>query len=263
MAAYNSNILIDSSGTEVDLYKKIIQYITGLDTRITCENDPDVEFNIDAKGSTYVPQFNFKLGTVDFFKLYRPSNLGSNAQAIGVKIDLTQSINVYSESIHFKGSSGIAYNTNEYRAIYMSSIITQGLVCLWFRSKIGTSNYGMHCIIAVSGQSYYKAGKTESGSGIAFLSGFNDLTFYDTNLSNNLAGKFISRFDYGTLPGTIDYVKSAVFYDTGVGGSGDNRIKAFEIPGIYDCTTVTARDIVSLKDGVYLAMAAHELVKIS
>ena len=80
------------------------------------------------------------------------------------------------------------------------------------------------------------------------------LVFRD--ISSTKSGSFTSRFAYKSLPGQIDYIKSCVYLN-------ENQ-RQFDITAIYDCTELQAvGDTVSLKDGSYLAVGLHQLVKIS
>ena len=254
---------VNAFGVEKEFYAALKSYITGLDTRITCSNDPDTEFDISTKGSDYVPKLEFSINDSHAFTIYRNNALGSPTAGFNVSMDISVVIPFNTKFLYQSPTMTAtkAYTESMERATYISYIINDNFIYISF-IQANFSEYVpdemfimVHCfsndstlVSSANGEKrYVRYTKAE----IFNISGF---TFYDKGgvLS---PGAFLSRFSYAAPAGQIDYIKSCVYQNS--------NEKVFENRAIYDCTTVTAGDTVSLKDGAYLAIGPHQLVKVS
>lgn len=245
--AYNS--------TEAELMKAVISYITGLDNRITCSEDPDYEYNREDRGDAYIPTFNFYIGSKLIFTISRDVNLRNPAGGFGIYVK-TSSQTLSSKYVgDINGSK--YYNVKDNRAFRIAYIISDNFILIDFHQNFSSGNSipGIAIIYTISDTIDYVAYKiidsasSYNRSGIFNISG---ILFY--NFSNASSGTFVSRFSYKSVPGKIDYVKNCVYATAGQ--------KQFNIMALYDCTEVTAGDTLSLDDGAYIAVGTNQIVKI-
>ena len=256
--------VIQNSGVEKEYYRAIKTYILSLNSRITCASDPDEEFDIDTKGSSYVPTLNFSIDGTHIFKIYRPAALGQNVFSICVAMDAVNGIPDSACEIYFRADGyhenwdKVAYNTAFDRGLVISHIQNGSLIYLSFTCWNETQGNRNTCNMSIL---HIKSDNSVLLSSVKQQSGYNKTVCL--NLSNRTlyrasdlaSGTFLSRFSYACPPGTIDYIKSSIYQN--------NNEKVFENRAIYDSTTVAVGDTVSLKDGAYAAVGTHQLVKVS
>ena len=263
MASTAFKTYVNAIGVEKAFYAALKTYITGLDTRITCANDPDTEFDISTKGDDYVPKLEFSINNSHAFTIYRNNPLGTNTAGFNVKMDISASIPENTKFLYQSPTmtSPRPYTESIERGTYISHIIDDNFIYISFIQAIFSEYVPDEVFIMVHSFSsdstfvtsaagekrYVRYTKPE----IFNISGY---TFYDK--AGVLApGTFLSRFTYAAPAGQIDYIKSCIYQSSGE--------KVFENRAIYDSTTVTVGDTVSLKDGSYVAVGAHQLVKVS
>ena len=258
--------IVRASGAEKEMYRAIISYLHNLDSRITCANDPDDEFDVDTYGSSKIPVFNFSINGTHIFKLVRPTKLKDLGSTTGVheincSMDAVSGIPTNSVGILFRpdgSSSNVKWDTSYDRGIIISHLINENIIFLSF-STINSdqtlrNNNNFNVLYNVSdGTVYLSSSKQLSTYDKTRFYNLSDYTLY--NSSNLLSGSFLSRFSYGCPPGKIDYIKSSIYQN--------NNEKAFENRAIYDSTAVTIGSTISLKDGSYVAVGTHQLVKVS
>lgn len=261
-------IYIQTEGHEKLFYKAIKDYILSLSPTITCAEDPEEEFNADLKGSGHIPTLNFSINGTHIFKLYRPMRLRDLGMETPVKgicfsMDAVGSIPHGVREINFRPSdtdTGVTQINTGLRGIWISHIINTAFVYFNFGSfnqsrREESSENGGPVYCSSDGKFYLGLVGGHSGTltraNIFDLSG---VTLYDAT-ATGLVGSFLSRFTYAAPPGSIDYIKSSIYMN--------NNEKVFENRAIYDSTTVTIGDTVSLKDGAYVAIGTHQLVKVS
>lgn len=249
---------------EKDFYKEVKNYITGLNSLITCANDPDEEFDTSEVGSSHIPILEFKVDGTDLFKLYRDSTLSvtSNTSFYVSMNNVPTGIPESTKWMSFKESSiseGVPYTSDFKRGVLISHIVNDNFIYLMFTPLWNYSDNrknNFRVLYCKSGDDIYVTSSNTLLSAWDKSNAFNisGLTLYDlaTPTSN---GTFLSRFSYAAPAGSIDYIKSSI-YQSG-------NIRSFENMAIYDCTTVTTGDTVSLKDGAYVAVGPHQLVKVS
>lgn len=264
MGSANFGTYIQVNGTEIAFYKAIKQYILGLSPRFTCEQDPDDEFDKTQHAGTYNPQMIFKIDGVQAFRLFRSAGLYDGAaeiktNSIAIQTNDYECFSAQTQEIGFVewANRNTTYGQSE---IYPRKIILSHIISDIFAYFSIAGNYqeeqnadNKAVIWAPSNDKIYYTTYhcgTYNKANVFNLSG---ITLWDTVLG--LSGTFLSRFSYGCPPGTIDYIKSSIY-----AASGE---KVFENRAVYDCTTVTVGDTVSLKDGAYVAIGAHQLVKVS
>ncbi len=257
------------NGKEKDFYAEIKRYVTGLSSIITCDNDPDDEFDDSTAGEDHIATLDFKINNVHAFTLCRPAALKSDGSEIGVytircKMDINETIPDGSSDVRFREeyvTTSLQQSVTSTRGLIISHIINDNFVLLAFspldfnwqtQGPWNTTRF-VHCFS--SGSTFISA---SVGGNVALtkpsmfnISGFR---MYDRSLTLS-AGTFISRFPYAAPVGQIDYIKSSVFQN--------NDERTFENKAIYDCSTVSVGSTVSLKDGSYVAVGPHQLVKVS
>ena len=247
-----------SNSVENDFMSYLVNYITGLDERITCSNNVETEY--DSSDLTHIPTFNFLIDNEIAFSLTRAVRKNSVS---GVQAPLS------SDSTGFLASVGnlsvymacyyldpISYTTSANRKFAVSSIINNNFILL----SINGIEYRWGHYNTDNTNIVYAKTSTKK-----YASTYTDVTFAKNNIfdvsartfspiGENIDGTFTSRFSYACPPGTIDYIKSSVYLNGGQ--------KQFEITPIYDCATVAVGDTVSLKDGPYFAVGTNQLVKV-
>ena len=260
-------VIVSNSLKEKDFYRALIGAITELSTNITCDKDPDEEFDISTKGDSYIPEFTFKVNNVEFFKITRSSNLSTATNAFNLSVNTNvEVIGNTSQSITFiNGSQSI--DAEKQRMCYLSYIVSSNEKLIGINIKSYLSNVSLTMLFSISSSQTHKAAKNDEN----LISSFN---FTDYNLWNTespyVGGRFRSRFSYSAPVGNIDYIKSSTYTEIYKGNqdiwypvTGDGAAKRFDITSMFDCTTVTPGSTVSLKDGNYYAVGTNQLVKIS
>ena len=243
---------IENYGTEKEFMAAVVSYITGLSDKITCSSDLDTEFS--DSDLTHVPEIIFSIGGAEL-KLKRTASLSDASYSYNI-INGQSSI-----ACLFNGGTPTLYTTVATRHYWISDIINNNFILL---SIVGDSSGGPYAgdgniIYAAGSSSTYNYSFFTNISSVGYTKDrlFNISSRIFKNSSNpSIEGTFLSRFSYAAPAGQIDYIKSSVYM------TGNPAQKVFDIPSIYDCTTVTAGDTVSLKDGAYLAVGTHQLVKV-
>lgn len=259
--------IIQTQSHEKLFYKAIKNYILSMNSKITCAEDPEEEFDVSLKGGDHVPTLNFALNGVHLFKMYRPAALESDGSEIAVntvnfELDAVAEVPYQILAINFIPSSTSqtwTQSTVGNRGIWFTYVANDNFLYIWFGCynqilrQEENINGGYVCclsnnVLYLASTGYGAAGSKQS---IFNLSG---LTFYD-GATPGKVGTFLSRFTYAAPPGSIDYIKSSIYMSS--------NEKVFENRAIYDSTTVTIGDTVSLQDGSYVAIGTHQLVKVS
>lgn len=259
--------IIQTQSHEKLFYKAIKNYILSMNSKITCAEDPEEEFDVSLKGGDHVPTLNFALNGVHLFKMYRPAALESNGSEIAVntvnfELDAVAEVPHQILAINFRpsatGQTRVQSNTDP-RGIWFTYVANDNFLYIWFgcynQILRQEENINGGYVCCLSNNVLYLAptgyGAAGSKQGMFNLSG---LTFYD-GATPGKVGIFLSRFNYAAPPGSIDYIKSSIYMSS--------NEKVFENRAIYDSTTVTIGDTVSLQDGSYVAIGTHQLVKVS
>jgi len=234
-------------GTEKQFMAGLINYITGLDSRITCSSDVDDEYS--ESDLTHIPSFNFSIDGKIAFTLTRPSALSNDVYTY------TVSCNSVSSSPAFKTGNPAQRDSVLPRALVVSSIISPYFILLSFGGfgyNGGYSNSNTNIAYIDNNSKSYSSVISGIGFSKDNIMNISGRTFYE--IDGETSGAFISRFAHAAPAGQIDYIKSAVYMN------GSN--KAFDTSAIYDSSTVSLGSIISLKDGTYFVAGPHQLIKV-
>ena len=267
MGSTGYGIIIQTEGTEPLFYKAIKNYILSLSPTITCLEDPEEEFDVSTKGADHIATLNFSINGTHIFKMYRPDVLERDGAEVGVnsikfELDAVEEIPHRILTINFRPSP-VDYTPTQseqsIRGLWIAHIVNNSFVYLYFGSYFTglreSENVNGGYVYCLSNNSIYLAGAgPERIYDKTITLNVSRLTFYDTS-TPGLVGSFLSRFTYAAPPGEVDYIKSSIYMS--------NNEKVFENRAIYDSTTVTIGNTVSLKDGSYVAVGEHQLVKVS
>lgn len=255
---------------EKEFYKAVKNYITGLDSRITCDNDPDDEFDYSTSGDSHIATLDFDINGEHAFSLYRNVALRSGGSEVATctimcAMDIDDTIPSSVGSIHFRndeyiGTTIVQSNTSVERGLRISHVINDDFIFITFApprygwQSIGTVETTRIIHSFTTNKTYVTSDRGISSYTQPNVFALSGLTFYDVD-GVDAPGTFLSRFSYAAPAGSIDYIKSSI-YQSG-------NVRSFENTAVYDCTTVTTGDTVSLKDGAYVAIGPHQLVKVS
>lgn len=265
MSAFYENT-ISITGIEKDFMSALISALTGISYAVTCTGDIS-----QYEGATSVtPEFIININGKPTITLTRSAALSSNGY-INIKVNVGTNLIVTSKKINFWSNTADPNSPINRKANISWIASTNGNV-IFINIREGFSGgsryYGNYAV------STFKINNNVYGDGFYFSKQDNpiskdilfDMSKYPSgnkynpyvykNYDNaNDNGSFVSRFQYTTKPGIIDYVKSSIYVDSGT--------KKLECPSLFDCSTVNSGDTMSLKDGAYLAVGTHQLVKVS
>jgi len=267
---------VEAYGTEKDMYRSIINYLTSLDSRITCDTDLDTEWNTSLGDSNHLPTFVFSVNNTPIFSISRDRNIAQYyrqaSKFTNFKLLLdgvpTNQISIRNKKDNSETES--QWDTSYTRGLTISHIINDNFILLSFAASsnaIGPAtdvtwrdtDNATFALSLSNNQTYIGATRAASSAPYtpyskAYCFDISDYTMYNVTTPSSV-GTFISRFSYGAPVGTIDYIKSTVYQSNGS--------KIFENKAIYDSTAVNVGATVSLKDGSYVAVGTHQLVKVS
>lgn len=253
MATMRFAELVESNGNEVDFMKDVIAYITGIDSGITCEDDPDDEYDVGTVGTDHFPTFRFSINGEHIFTIKRSEQLSYTSSQMYV-LFVNNGEEIYSNTITYM-HRGTEWSGNGNRKFSMSYLISSGFYILNITSYQILQSFTI--LFSESGNNNYSSYKFESVDqstyNVATIFNISECVLYD--VSAPIIGTFLSRFAYKAQPGKVDYIKSSIYINNG--------LKQFELTKVYDCTEVSPGSTVSLEDGAYLAVGPHQLVKVS
>jgi len=241
-------------GTEKDFMAAVINYLTGsqspLYQKIVCSSDIDTEYS--DSDLTHIPSFDFSInGKIDF-SITRKYALSSSAWEFNITSGSV------SNTLSWGGSPS-AWDSTATRKIFISYIVDDNFVLLSINGTYqngAISNANINFVYCKNSTKSYQSviNNVQGGGSVTIATIFNisSRVFYEVDGTDS--GTFMSRFSYQAPAGEIDYIKSSIY------GNGTN--KEFEVTSVYDCTTVNVGDTVSLKDGAYLAVGTHQIVKV-
>lgn len=268
---------VEAYGTEKDMYRSIINYLTSLDSRIVCDTDLDTEWDTSLSDSNHLPTFVFSVNNIPMFSLSRDGNIAMyyrQASKFLIFKLLLDGVPANQISIRNKKDSPetqTQWDTSYTRGLTISHVINDNFILLSFAACSDAivpqttdttwrdTDNATFALSLSNNQVYIGATKAASSAPYtpyskAYCFDISDYTLYNVTTPSSV-GTFISRFSYGAPVGSIDYIKSSVYQSNGS--------KIFENKAVYDSTTVNVGDAVSLKDGSYVAVGTHQLVKVS
>lgn len=237
-------------GTEKEFVQGLVAYITGLNSKIVCTSDIDDEF--DETDLTHVPLITFVIDGNFTFTLKRWYN-NAEASLENSAHGYYFSSGGYSVEVAFVDSwQPVARGTVADRRFDISHVVNDDFCLLTFKA-CPNNNGNFNIVYTASNSKYYTAIGTGYTYNKATIFNITNRVFTESVYGNT--GTLLSRFAYIAEPGKIDYIKSAICMN--------NDEKVFEFTSVFDCTTLTVGDTVSLKDGSYMAVGPHQLVKMS
>ncbi len=268
---------VEAYGTEKDMYISIINYLTSLDSRITCDTDVDTEWSAAINDPGNIPTFVFSINNTPIFSLGRDRNIATYyRQPSKVLVFKLLLDGVPTDQISIRNKKDSPETETQWEVTYtrgltISHIINDNFILLSFAASSNATtsqttdttwrdtDNATFALSLSNGQTYIGATKAASEAPYipyskAYCFNISDYTMYNVTTPSSV-GKFVSRFSYSAPVGTIDYIKSTVYQSNGS--------KIFENKAVYDSTTVNVGDAVSLKDGSYVAVGTHQLVKVS
>lgn len=250
MGSCKYNYEIISSGNEKSFYSNVIAYITGLSDDITCSGSID---QFDSSDLTIKPTFVFSINEKEFLTIQRIAALNSNTNGMNVTFKVGSALTA---TYNIITGSDAAASTSQMRHIFVSHIISGSFLLMYIDQgnvQYGAWNSVYFVYIGSLDNSYGYCSTPERRQAKNSIFNISALNFY--NFNGGTGGAFVSRFNYTSKPGTIDYIKSSIYCSSSE--------RSFETTSIYDCTTVNIGDTVSLNDGAYLAVGTNQLVKVS
>lgn len=253
-------VFVTNSGTEKEFMTDFISTVTGLSDKITCSGSVD---QYDSSDTSIKPEFVFSIHGKPTLTMQRANTLANTNNVFNVSLYVGNNSISTNQQCPYSGSASAA-SANSTRTFALSWITSGDFILL---ALMSVENYGYkhHVIVSIkSGNNVYGDGYFYNWNAyLPTTTIFNIkqkpithtplFNFYNYDIGDN--GIFTSRFAFSSKPGTIDYIKSSPYIDNGY--------KKFDITSVYDCTTVTIGDTVSLKDGAYLAVGTNQLVKVS
>lgn len=248
------DIGITSTDTEPVFVHALVDYLTSLDSRITCANNIDDEYDETKweEGNSHVPRFNIYFNNDYWFTIFRDAPF--NTSCLAFRTCYEKEYNKFLARSQYFSSEWRRgqYSEKMTRTFHFSHIITNKFIML---GTAGTQNYkdSANFVITFSEGQKYTSRYGFGGNQYTKANIFNIAAQSFLNPQNEPA-TFISRFPYKAKPGTIDYVRSSIF------ANGGNKL--FTLNNLCDCTTVNVCDSVSLSDGSYYAIGTNLLVKV-
>ena len=254
-------VLVTKTGTEKEFVSELINTITGLSSKITCSGSVD---QYDSGDTSTIPEFIFSINGKAQFKLKRHADISTASNQMDISI-FTGTRTLFTNEECSWSTVAQTPSTSGTRAFYISWIVSGDFILLAIHAGVEHYGYKNHVIVNIKsgdkcyGDGYYVSYNQYLPRNILFniknkpLSQNPPFVFYE--FDTGVTGSFVSRFDFISRPGTIDYVKSAAYINNGY--------KAFDVTAVYDCATVNIGDTVSLNDGAYLAVGTNQLVKVS
>ena len=256
-------IAINTTETEVAFMQRYIGALCALDDRLVCNTTVDAEY--DMSDTSHVPTFDFTIAEHLTFRIQRAADLATGCFGYIFAVPGTS----YSVTSYVNGGNPqLATPLSIYnRQINFAYIIADNLISIGLAGSMQYSSSNLNVVYIKDGDSYYTSIRTDvlwaSNSVWRKNDIFNICNPYSssgqpvarqyTKNGDTTPLTFVSRFQYASAPGKIDYVKNCVFQN--------NDTKLFNVTTVYDCTTVPVGECVSLDDGAYLAVGPHQLVR--
>lgn len=242
---------IYSSGNEIAFMTDVVNFILGIDPRITCNTTVSEQY--ENQESSYVPKFSFSIDGKATLTITRNADLANYALAFTITCGSFSRGDCYFSTAWRNG--GVYQNL--YREFNIAAVVTDDVLSFTFAGGTSGNYYNinitittitadsMHYLCTVGNQTY-------STSSIFNLANSNRLY---TELETATPGYFTSRFQYKSPTGKLDYANGAVCVNNGG--------KVFSLSSIYDCTELTPGTQYTLNNKEYFAIGPHQLVKIS
>lgn len=256
-------IAINTAETEVAFMQRYIGALCTLDDRLVCNTTVDAEY--DMSDTSHVPTFDFTIADHLTFRIQRGADLATGCYTYIFAVPGTSySVTSYVSSDNATWATPLSVRNREINFAY---IIADNLISIGLTCSMQYSGSNLNIVYIKDSDSYYTSIRTDvlwaSNSVWRRQDIFNicnpcsssmqPVARQYTKNEDTIPLTFVSRFQYASAPGKIDYVKNCVFQNNGT--------KLFNVTTVYDCTTVPVGECVSLDDGAYLAVGPHQLVR--
>ena len=266
MGTFNTSTLT-STGTERDSLTVIYNYIMGLWSGITCSvtNGSDATISPATPAdfvwtASTISYMDFALDSNSILRIMTNPDSSPKSRAynisliVGGNTIITRggtSVTTTKDGVCFCGNysyvgDGKNPESNATRTYIVSSYISDNVKIIWF-AQSNASTYSdsvLTLMILNDNTNLYYGG---------YLGAIPESsTIYDSTGTSVYTKTTL--FSYAASAGYIDYIKESGYVSGGV--------KAFSVPNIYDCSTVSFGSTVTLNDGNYMAIGANSLVKL-
>ena len=244
MSYINKSVSIN--GTEIDFIKAIANELTSADSRITCETDIDAEFaNED---SSYIPTIIFNINNCYKIKLKRGSNIKSNTQGYYIQaiINENEKSSVYFTSIN-RSFLTTDVLTRTFNFILISNDNTIAIL-FGSHNQILPTTYS-YSVMSYHEQNFNIAAYSNSSNTIASKSEF-------IRTDENHQGetyKITNRLSY-SRDEDVEIIESKPLIQ--------NNVAVHDMKNVYDCSNVTANNILLIDNNRFFAVDSNTLIKI-
>ena len=244
MSYINKSVSIN--GTEKDFIKAFANELTSADNRITCETDIDAEFaNED---SSYIPTIIFNINNCYKIKLKRGSNIKSSTQGY------------YIQAIINENEKSSAYSTFINRASFTTDVSTRTFNFMLISNDnaiailFGNYNQILPATYSYSVMSYHEqnfniAACSNSSNTIVSKSEF---IRTDENHQGEIY-KITNRLSY-SRDEDVEIIESKPLMQ--------NNVAVHDMKNVYDCSNVTANNILLIDNNRFFAVDSNTLIKI-
>ena len=244
MSYINKSVSIN--GTEIDFIKAFANELTSADSRITCETDIDAEFaNED---SSYIPTIIFNINNCYKIKLIRAVAINRatyqyNIQAVINNVDKS-SAGLYFSGVS-KGVTDIA--TRTFNFMLISNDNTVVMLFGDYNKVLPTSNNSS--LMSYHEQNFNIVAYSNSVDTIASKSEF---IRTDENHQGEIY-KITNRLSY-SRDEDVEIIESKPLMQ--------NNVAVHDMKNVYDCSNVTANNILLVDNNRYFAVDSNTLIKI-
>ncbi len=242
MSYINKSVSIN--GTEIDFIKAFANELTSADSRITCETDIDAEF-ANEDSSHYITII-FDVNNCYKIKLIRATIIGGNTYQYNIQA-VINNIDKSSVSLNFLGTMK-AVTDIETRTFNFMLISNDNTIAILFGSynKILTTNNDYSLI------SYHEQDFNIIACGTNTIASKSEFIRTDENHQGEIY-KITNRLSY-SRDEDVEIIESKPLMQ--------NNVAAHDMKNVYDCSNVTANNILLIDNNRYFAVDSNTLIKI-
>jgi hypothetical protein len=244
MSYINKSVSIN--GTEKDFIKAFANELTSADNRITCETDIDAEFaNED---SSYIPTIIFNINNCYKIKLKRDSNIKSSVQRYYIRAIINENEKSF---VYLTFANQLFFTTNvSTRTLNFMLISNDNAIAILFENynQILPATYS-YSVMSYHEQNFNIAAYSDSSNTIASKSEF---IRTDENHQGEIY-KITNRLLY-SRDENVEIIESKPLVQ--------NNIAVHDMKSVYDCSNVTANNILLIDNNRYFAIDSNTLIKI-
>ena len=242
MSYINKSVSI--KGTEKDFIKAFANELTLADSRITCETDIDAEFaNED---SSYIPTIIFNINNCYKIKLIRGSAIAGKTYLYNIKAAINN-IDKSSVSLNFLGTMK-AVTDIETRTFNFILISNDNTVVMLF----GDYNQSLPNVYKYNLMSYHEQDFNVIAYNLNSIASKAEYIRTDENHQGETY-KITNRLLY-SRDEDVEIIESKPLVQ--------NNIAVHDMKNVYDCSNVTANNILLIDNNRYFAVDSNTLIKI-